>query len=78
MAGVTVRDLRNRGGEVLDRVSRGETLIVTKDGRPIAELRPLGRSSVNTAELIRRRRNLPRVDDRELRTEIDAALDQAL
>jgi prevent-host-death family protein len=78
MAGVTVRDLRNRGGEVLDRVSRGETLIVTKDGRPIAELRPLRRSSVNTAELIRRRQNLPRVDDRGLRVEIDAVIDQAL
>jgi antitoxin (DNA-binding transcriptional repressor) of toxin-antitoxin stability system len=36
---VTVRDLRNRGGNVLDRVARGETLTVTRDGRPVAELR---------------------------------------
>jgi prevent-host-death family protein len=38
---VTVRDLRNKGGEVLDRVERGERVIVTRDGRAIAELRPL-------------------------------------
>ena len=42
---VTVRDLRNRGGEVLDRVERGESVIVTRDGRPVAKLRPLPRRS---------------------------------
>ncbi|MGB7163680.1 MAG: type II toxin-antitoxin system prevent-host-death family antitoxin, partial [Mycobacterium sp.] len=38
-----MRDLRNKGGEVLDRVERGECVIVTRDGRPVAELRPLPR-----------------------------------
>jgi antitoxin (DNA-binding transcriptional repressor) of toxin-antitoxin stability system len=51
-----VRDLRNRGGEVLDRVERGERLIVTRDGRAIAELRPLPRRSVRPVELIERRK----------------------
>ena len=36
MESVTVRDLRNRGGEVLDRVERGERVIVTRDGRAVA------------------------------------------
>jgi hypothetical protein len=31
---VTVSDLRNHGGEVLERVERGETMVVTRDGRP--------------------------------------------
>ncbi|HME47035.1 type II toxin-antitoxin system prevent-host-death family antitoxin [Mycobacterium sp.] len=78
MDSVTVRDLRNHGGEVLERVARGETVVVTKDGRPIAELRPLPRPSVGPAELIRRRRNLPDVDPTKLRAEIDAAVDQTL
>lgn len=78
MTGVTVRDLRNHGGEVLDRVARGETLIVTKDGRPVAELRPLRRPSVVAAELIRRRRLLPNIDDRGLRADVDAVVDQTL
>jgi prevent-host-death family protein len=38
---VGVRDLRNHGGEILDRVADGETMTVTRDGRAIAELRPL-------------------------------------
>lgn len=78
MGVVTVRDLRNRGGEVLERVARGESVIVTKDGRPVAELRPLPRSSVGPAELIRRRRHLPDVDVTKLRADIDAVIDPRL
>ena len=51
-----MRDLRNRGGEVLDRVERGERVIVTRDGRAIAELRPLPRRSARPVELIERRK----------------------
>lgn len=35
-----MRELRNHGGEVLDRVARGEVLVVTRDGAEVAELRP--------------------------------------
>jgi len=33
---VTIRELRNRGGLVLDRVTRGEAVTVTRDGHPVA------------------------------------------
>jgi hypothetical protein len=36
----------NKGGEVLDRVERGERVIVTRDGRAVAELRPLARRRI--------------------------------
>ncbi len=36
-----MRDLRNNGGEVLRRVEHGERIVVTRDGAPVAELRPL-------------------------------------
>jgi prevent-host-death family protein len=39
---VTVRELRNKWGEVLARVERGERVIVTRDGQAVAELRPVG------------------------------------
>ena len=78
MESVTVRDLRNKGGEVLDRVERGERVIITRDGRAVAELRPLPRRSARTAELIARRKALPPVDDVELRRDIDAVLDPSL
>jgi len=54
MAEVSIRDLRNRGGEVIDRVEAGERLTVTRDGRPVAELRPLPVRSMGGAALLKR------------------------
>ncbi len=48
---ITVRELRNEGGRVLDRVARGETLTVTRDGEPVADLRPLPRRPLPAAML---------------------------
>ena len=78
MPEVTIRDLRNDGGRVLARVARGESLIVTRDGDPIAELRPLARRPVRAAVLLKRWRSLPRVDPVRLRADLDAALDGSL
>lgn len=78
MESVSVRDLRNNGGEVLRRVERGERVVVTRDGTPVAELRPLPRPSVTAAELIRRRRRLPAVDPEGLRRDIDELIDPSL
>jgi len=78
MEPVTVRQLRNHGGEVLDRVARGESLVVTRDGTEIAELRPRRRPSTSAAELIARRRRLPNVDPRRLRRDLDKILNAAL
>lgn len=72
---VTIRELRNRGGDVLDRVTRGEILTVTRDGRPIAELRPLGRPTAPVAVLLERWRRLPHVDPERFRSDIDAFMD---
>jgi prevent-host-death family protein len=78
MAEVTVRDLRNRGADVLERVIRGETLTVTRDGRPVAELRPMRRRALRAAALLQRWRRLPRVEPERLRRDIDAIIDTTL
>jgi prevent-host-death family protein len=75
---VTIRDLRNHGGRVLERVARGETLTVTRSGRPVAELRPLPARGVRAEALLDRWRALPRVDPRKLRADVDAILDTAV
>ena len=75
---VTVGDLRNHGGEVLRRVERGERIVVTRDGAAVAELSPLPRPSVSPTELIRRRRQLPRVDAEKLRSDVDSVMDPSL
>lgn len=73
-----MRDLRNRGGEILNRVAGGETLTVTRDGDPVAELRPLPRRPLQAARLLERWRALPVVDPARFRADIDELLDPAL
>jgi prevent-host-death family protein len=78
MADVSIRDLRNHGGDVIDRVTGGETLVVTRSGRPVAELRPLRRSGLSAAALLDRWRRLPPVDADALRADIDDTIDPSL
>lgn len=78
MREVTVRELRNNGGEVLARVEAGERLTVTRDGRPVAELRPLRRAPVPARVLLERWARLPAVDPAQFRHDVDAAVDQTL
>lgn len=75
---VTIRELRNHGGAVIDRVERGERLTVTRDGRPVAELRPLNAPALSRRELVERRRHLPAIDPAHLRADIDEWIDPAL
>ena len=78
MSEVSVRDLRNDGGSVLERVLQGELVTITKAGYPIAELRALGRAPLPAAGLLRRWRNVPFVDATSLRSDIDDLVDAAL
>jgi prevent-host-death family protein len=78
MQEVSVRELRNHGGDVIDRVVAGDRLVVTRDGRPVAELRPLGRQPVTAAVLIERWSKLPSVDPDRLRSDIAAVIDDRL
>ena len=72
---MTVRDLRNHGGEVLDRVEAGERVTVTRNGRPVAELVPLPRRPLSNEELVARAANLPIVDPQVLHADVDRLLD---
>jgi prevent-host-death family protein len=78
MAEVTIRELRNRGGAVVDRVAAGERLTVTRDGHPVAELRPIRPAALNAAELLRRWRRLPALDGAALRADLDSLIDPDL
>lgn len=78
MEEVTIRELRNHGGEVVERVARGETLTVTCGGVPVAYLRPVPRAPLKASALLANRRHLPHVDPVKLRADIDAVIDPAL
>ena len=77
MARVTIRELRNHGGEVVDRAARGEQITITRAGRPVAELRPL-RPPLSADALLSRWSRLPAVDPVSLRADVDRVLNPGL
>lgn len=71
---VTVRELRNQGGQVLDRVLAGEQLTITRDGQPVAELSPLS-IPTNLTTLKKRAAKLKAIDPLSLRNDLDEIVD---
>lgn len=51
MTTVGARELENRLGRYLRQVEAGETILVTKRGRPVAELRPMSPAALDGARL---------------------------
>lgn len=78
MSEATVRDLRNHGSDVLDRVAAGEMVTITRGGKPVAQLEPMPRGKLSAATLVGRFRKLPALDPRRLREDVDAVVDQRL
>ena len=75
MEEVSVRDLRNYGGQILDRVEAGESMTITRDGKPVAVITPLPTPRLNAHALIYAWKNVPIVDAQKLRADIDEILD---
>ena len=78
MTDVSIRDLRNHGGEIVDRAAAGERIIITRAGKPVAELVPLQKRPLTAEALIGRWRHLEPVDLEQFRADIDAILDPSL
>jgi prevent-host-death family protein len=75
---VSIRELRNHGGDVVDRVAAGERLTVTRSGKPVAELHPVGRPALKAEVLLERWRRLPVLAADRLREDLDEVLDPSL
>lgn len=78
MSEVSIRDLRNHGGQVVERAQRGERLTITKDGTPVAQVIALPRPPASLETLRQRWARLPRVDPADLRRDLDAVLDPTI
>jgi prevent-host-death family protein len=74
---ISQRELRNDSAAVLREVQGGQTIIVTRNGTPVAELRPLPpRRFVPRAVIADAARRAPRVDLAGLRRDLDRVADQ--
>lgn len=81
MSKVTAFEAKTRFGELLDRVSKGEEVVITRHDKPVARLVPEGaqrlddvrRTVAGLLELQKRirRRSKAKLSDREVRSAID-------
>ena len=76
---ITQRELRNDSGEIMRRVDRGETFIVTRNGVPVGELAPMRRHRFITADAAAAVfRNALSIDAARLRADLDAMASQGI
>jgi len=76
---INQRELRNQSASVLREVEAGETIVVTRNGTPVAELRPIrARRFVLRATISQAAARAPRIDAGRFRADLDAVVDQRL
>lgn len=78
---IAQRELRNDNAKVIEAVTAGETFIVTRNGEPVAELRPIRpgrRTFVSRKEIEELAAAGVRINHRRLRDDLDAAFDQGI
>jgi len=74
---LTQRELRNRSGEIMRALDRGEEFTITRNGAAVGELRPLRRRRfVGADAALAAFSGAPAVDADRFREDVDAALDQ--
>ncbi|MCK0177608.1 type II toxin-antitoxin system Phd/YefM family antitoxin [Mycolicibacterium sp. F2034L] len=74
------RELRIKDAKLIDAVTAGETVVVTRNGEPVAELRPVRRTRTTfiSRDELRRLAGTPlRISPREFRRDLDS-VDQGL
>lgn len=78
---IAQRELRNQNAAVVAAVVAGETFLVTRNGTPVAELRPItqpSRTFVARATLAALAAQGPHLDAAAFRDDADRAIDQEL
>lgn len=76
---VTQRELRNDSAAILREVQAGGIVVVTRNGVPVAELRPIQpRRFVPRAAIAEAAARAPRVDAKRFRADLDAVVDQSV
>lgn len=78
---IAQRELRNDNAKVMDAVTAGESFVVTRNGEPVAELRPLRsgrRTFISREEVAGLAAAEVRIDRHQFRADLDGLIDQGL
>jgi len=82
MATVTALEAKTRFGQLLDRVSRGEEIVITRHEKPVARIIPEGRPALHEVrqavkelqalrQVMAKRRGFRPLTDKEIRDAIE-------
>lgn len=75
------RELRNENAKVIEAVTSGQTFVITRNGEPVAELRPIRagrRTFVTRDEIVKVAATGLRIDRHQFRADLDRVIDQGL
>jgi prevent-host-death family protein len=78
---IAQRELRNQNAKVIEAVAAGQTFVVTRNGEPVAELRPIRsarRVFVAREEVLALAEANVRIDRHQFRADLDRVIDQGL
>lgn len=74
---LTQRELRNESGEIMRALDRGEDFIVTRNGVPVGELRPIRRRKfIPREQFLAIFEGAPHIEYERFRADFDAHVDQ--
>jgi len=74
---ITQRQLRNDSDQIMRELDRGESFVLTRNGTPVGELRPISRRRFVPAEVaIAAFAGMGHIDHDEFRADIDRFVDQ--
>lgn len=74
---LTQRELRNKSGEIMRALDGGEDFIVTRNGRPVGELRPYRpRQFISRQAFVDLFAGSPTIDYERFRADLDRYADQ--
>jgi prevent-host-death family protein len=78
---IAQRELRNQNAAVIAAVIAGESFVVTRNGEPVAELRPIRarrRTFVSRDEVAALAATNVRIDRKKFRADLDRVIEQGL
>ncbi|MHB1543070.1 MAG: type II toxin-antitoxin system Phd/YefM family antitoxin [Gammaproteobacteria bacterium] len=76
---INQRVLRNESAAILREVQAGQTIVVTRNGVPVAELRPIQpRLFVPRAVIARAAARAPRIDAGRFRADLDTVINPSI
>ncbi|GMQ98347.1 MAG: hypothetical protein BMS9Abin17_0855 [Acidimicrobiia bacterium] len=76
---ITQRELRNNSGRIMRSLDRGESFVVTRNGVPVGELRPVRRRQwVHINSAVAAFDGAAPIDVERFRADVDAWVDQGV